>query len=557
MASRALSALFACATGKKRIGPTFLNMLNDLSAFDILIDAYLVLDDRYHVIAANARYCVLTCQTRADIIGRSIYEINQHGTPTEREGRDNLLTGLFARLQFIETAETSPLVYPLPGALAASEPRYWKIFANKRKLSRRSGIQETCYILRLQDVTVSYLQEIDHRKQQAILRSKAQLRQRLALDAQRQSETDTEALKEALSFARVGAWTLDLNTGIIDCTVQCKANYGMPSDYLMTNGNLLNELIDPVDRDRVRLVLEDALERRGSFDVEYRTTWPSGETRWVMVRGKFPESEDGTSNRLSGFSLDITARKILELENEQRMKAEVDARRASEDRVNSIDTFVSAVSHELRSPLNAIGSWAQLLDRPDHIALSKAADVIKRNVRQLSSMVEDLLDTGAVINGKLNVSLKPIDLMPVAKSVVEDVRLNVEAKGLALETHFEASCMILGDETRLRQVFFNLLTNAIKFTDRGVITVSLAITEKTARFLIHDTGIGIGKDTQSRIFDRFNQAASIGTERAGGLGLGLWIANTIVAAHHGTLLVESDGAGHGSTFVVELPRKQV
>ena len=532
-------------------------MLSNLSAFDLLTDAYLVLGADFRVIAANEQYCAFAAEKPGALTGRSIFEINLHGSEVAREQRERLLKGLFDRLKSEATAESAPIRYPLPNARDKDAAPYWRIFASKRHVTNKDGSAQTCYILRIQDVTQSHLETLEQRKQTAILRSTAQLRQRLVADAQLKSERDNEALREALAFARIGAWTLDMETGIIDCTAQCKANYGMPVDFLMTYQNLVNELIDPSDRQRVQTVLSEKLVRREPFEVEYRTIWPSGEIRWIMVLGKFPEGDDGTFSRLGGFSLDITDRKILELENAERMRVEVDARRASEHRVNTMDTFVSALSHELRSPLNAIASWAQLLDRPDQIALPRAADVIKRNVRQLSLMIEDLLDTGAVINQKFHVTLEPIDLAEIAKSVVEDARLNVEGKGLYLETDILSPCPILGDETRMRQVFFNLLTNAVKFTDKGGITVSLTVTEQRARFTVKDTGIGLSRDMRNKIFDRFNQVADIGAKRGGGLGLGLWIANTIVSAHHGTLTVESDGLGSGSIFVVELPRHPI
>lgn len=529
-------------------------MLSDLRAFDLLTDAYLVLDDEYRVVAANERYCGLTKQPATAVLGRSIYEINQHASQTAREQREMTLTTLFARLRSVELAETSPLRYPLPSDPSDTSDRYWKLFGSRRQIVNNAGVPENRFILRLQDVTSSHLHEIEQRKQQAMLRSTAQLRQRLVVDAQRRAEQDNDALKEALAFARIGAWILDLDTGIIDCTAQCKANYGMSDDYLMTHDSLLNELIDPADRPRVRAVLEAALQRRGSFDVEYRTIHPSGETRWIMIRGKMTEGDAEATPRLSGFSLDITERKVWELENEARMKLEVDARRASEDRINAMDSFVSAVSHELRSPLNAIGSWAQLLDRPDQIALPRAADVIKRNVRQLGLMIEDLLDTGAVINGQFHVALQAVDLSQIATSVLEDARLNIEAKGLVLKTDIAPRCAISGDETRLRQVIFNLLTNAIKFTDRGEISATLTSNETSIRFALQDSGIGISVASQGKIFGRFTQALEAGAKRHSGLGLGLWIAHTIVTAHHGTLHVESAGPGQGATFIMTLPR---
>ena len=529
-------------------------MLSNLSAFNLLADAYLVLDHALCIVTVNEQYCRLTRQTASDVVGHNIFDVNQHhADESARRHRRDVLENLFSNLKSVESAETLPLRYPVPGPSDEVSERYWKLSVHKKTITALSQAESICYIIRLQDVTATYLQDIESRKAQALLRSKAQLRKQLVLDAQRQAEKDAKTLNEALAFARIGAWTMDLTTGVVECTPQCKANFGQSIDYLVTPENLVNELVADVDRERLQSIFEKALNERNGFETEYRTMWPSGEIHWIMMRGKFAEDDDGTFSRVSGFTLDITDRKQGELDNEAKVQVEVDARRASEARVDAIDTFVSAVSHELRSPLHAIGSWVQLLDRPDQISLPKAADVIKRNVRQLSLMVEDLLDTGAVINGKLQVALKPVDFVAIANSVVEDARLNVAAKGLTLHNHLAGHAFILGDDARLRQVCYNLLTNAVKFTEAGSITAAIHISKEAMLFELTDTGIGISEAMQKKIFERFNQGSLQNAQRGNGLGLGLWLASTIVNAHNGTLSVESAGPGHGTTFSVSFP----
>jgi PAS domain S-box-containing protein len=530
-------------------------MLSNFSAFNLLADAYLVLDHALCIVTVNDQYCRLTRQTASDVVGRNIFDVNQHhANESARRHRRDVLESLFASLKSVDSVETPPLLYPIPSHTDETSDRYWKLFAHKKTVSTSSQQASVCYVIRLQDVTAVYLQDIESRKAQALLRSKAQLRKQLVLDAQRQAEKDARTLNEALSFARIGAWTLDLTTGVIDCTPQCKANFGQSIDYLMTHDNLMNELVADVDRARLQDILEKAVHERSGFETEYRTRWPSGEMHWIMVRGKFAEDDDGTFSRMSGFTMDITDRKLGELDNEAKVQVEVDARRASEARVDAIDTFVSAISHELRSPLHAIGSWVQLLDRPEQISLPKAADVIKRNVRQLSLMVEDLLDTGAIINGKMQVALKPVDFVAIANSVVEDARLNVAAKDLSLHNHLTGNGLILGDDARLRQVCYNLLTNAVKFTEKGSITASVDITTDALVFTLTDTGIGISESMQKKIFERFNQASQRDVPRGAGLGLGLWLASTIVKAHDGTISVESAGLGYGTAFSVSFPK---
>jgi CheY-like chemotaxis protein/two-component sensor histidine kinase len=215
------------------------------------------------------------------------------------------------------------------------------------------------------------------------------------------------------------------------------------------------------------------------------------------------------------------------------------------------------VSHELRTPLNAILGWTQLMGRsPSDLALlDRGLDVVARNTRLLAQLVSDLLDISRIVEGKLTLEVRRIDLRKVVIDAMDTVAQDAAAGGLTLRQDMEeAPVFVNGDAARLQQVVWNLLSNAIKFTSRpGHITVSLRSAHGEAQVAVEDTGTGIRPDVLPQIFDRFHQADRSITRRFGGLGLGLAIVKHLTELHGGRVRAESAGEGAGSTFIVTLP----
>jgi signal transduction histidine kinase len=525
------------------------------SFFDLLPDAWLILDERAEVVSANTAYLQLLRTSLAEVRGRSVYDINQHGETEQREARRAWLRSTLTGLAPGEMRESSILRYdsPAPGASSADafEVRFWRIAAARLE---RGASAEPLIALRINDVTASVEVSERSQRERAKLRSQARLRQLLVEEANALLHENKEQLTFALTFARIGSWEFDPKAGRVECSDECRACLGLPFGESLPIKQLFNEVIDKSDRARVQAIVVRALRRREHFETDFRTVWPDGSTHWALVRGAGRYLADGGLRAVFGCTLDITPRKEAELEQRAIAQSEKRARVESEQMARAMDHFVSAVSHELRSPLGAILSWCTLLQRAGDMShVARASSVIERNARQLAHMVDDLLDSGAIATGKLSVELRPVDLGSLAGIVAEDMRMNAESKGLKLIVQDLSPCEVLADESRLKQVVWNLLSNAVKFCSSGSIEVSVTRSDGRAELTVRDTGCGIEADALDKIFERFEQVRTTGSGRVAGLGLGLWLVRHLVELHNGTIVAESAGRGHGSTFRVSLP----
>lgn len=530
-------------------------------AFEALPDAYLILNHRYEILLANARYLDLTGQSLSDLQGKSILDVNQFGPAEQREARRAWLIGALRDLSPGDSKWSPLFRYEMPehrdakpdGEASGEQrvPRYWKIKASL--LGARHGPGGPI-ALRVSEVTERVSDYERDQRERAKLRSQAQLRQLLADEAKAQLREHQERFQIAMAFSQLGAWELDPVTGAIECTDQCKSNLGLDSNALLTEQRLFGEVVHPEDRGRLRDAMNQALAAHDHFEVDFRIGWASGAVRWILVRGVGRFLPDGTLSSVIGFTLDITSRKEAELEQREIAASEKRAREHSERLAMAMDHFVTTVSHELRSPLSAIMSWTDLLQRaadPSHLA--RATGVISRNARQLSHMVDDLLDSGAIVTGKLSVNLQPVDLGALAGIVVEDMRMHAETKGLRLIADDLTSAMVLADEGRMKQVVWNLVSNAVKFSAQGTIELSVRADGERVELAVRDTGLGLDGESLERIFDRFQQFGADGSGRVAGLGLGLWLVKNLVDLHGGTITAESPGLGQGATFRVRLP----
>lgn len=221
------------------------------------------------------------------------------------------------------------------------------------------------------------------------------------------------------------------------------------------------------------------------------------------------------------------------------------------------DDFLATLSHELRTPLTVIIGWSDMLSDPrmDAAYLQHAVEVIRRNARAQVQMINDLLDVSRITSGKLHLEVEPVDLQTVASTIIDSLQLAADAKEIGLELQIASPlAQVSGDTNRLQQVFWNLVSNAVKFTHKGGhVVLSLKNVESNLEIRVSDNGKGIAPEFLPHVFDRFRQADNSTTRKAGGLGLGLSIVRQLVELHGGTVGVESEGENLGATFIVTLP----
>ncbi len=258
----------------------------------------------------------------------------------------------------------------------------------------------------------------------------------------------------------------------------------------------------------------------------------------------------GTIIGASKIARDITAQKQALQEMARLMERMKQADRMKVE-------FVATLSHELRTPLNAIIGWLEIL-KDTHLnpgELEEGLAAIERNARSQVQMIEDLLDMSRIETGKISLDLQNLDVPAVTSAAIAAIGPVVKAKEVRLTTAFDSiNGTIMGDRSRLQQIIWNLLTNAVKFTPKGGrIHVTLERVNSHLELAVRDNGIGIHEDILPVIFDRFRQADSSSTRRHGGLGLGLSIAKHLTELHGGQLIARSQGKDKGSTFIVCLP----
>ncbi|MEG4421154.1 chemotaxis protein CheB [Microcoleus sp. LAD1_D5] len=308
---------------------------------------------------------------------------------------------------------------------------------------------------------------------------------------------------------------------------------------------------------QLRSLLEEVLEGNAEFkDFEVEHDFEKiGYKIMLLNARKMPPIGD-TQMILLAIE-DITEQKRLEKAHSQLLIQEQSARAAAESANRGKDEFLSVLSHELRTPLNAMMGWTQLLRQRkfDAAKTEEALKTIERTARAQNQLIDDILDVSRISTGQFRLNPAQIELNPLLENAIGVVRLAAEAKNIQLECSISPlTRKVLGDPSRLQQVLWNILSNAIKFTPAGGrIDIALDYIDGMAQIQISDTGKGIHPDFLPYVFDRFRQADSTHSRREGGLGLGLSIVRHLVEIHGGTVSAESPGEGQGATFTVRLP----
>ena len=319
------------------------------------------------------------------------------------------------------------------------------------------------------------------------------------------------------------------------------------------------QLIHEEDHAGFLEALLEATKFRRSCQLQVRGRRNDGNWRWLDVVGTPRHTTTGRFLGLSCSMRDITDQRELELAREQLLDAERAARTEAENNIRIKDEFLAMISHELRTPLTTVVGWSELLlermDRNDRNY--RGMGVIVSGTHALHQLINDMLDLGGMLIGKLQLSMQPLDVGTEIRDAVQSLEAQAGESGVRIKLALpKSTCLIHGDRTRLQQVMWNLLSNSLKFSEQSVdrwIRVALDIDNDHCRIHVQDNGVGFAADFQPHLFTRFRQADSTSTRRYGGMGLGLSIVHNIVEMHGGQIAAYSEGVGKGATFTVTLP----
>ena len=331
--------------------------------------------------------------------------------------------------------------------------------------------------------------------------------------------------------------------------------------WMRAMGKIENDSLGLDDSDRLVLESGETMMIEQSLPAPNGEAAAGGEARQerIYLTTKSPlRDEQQRVIGLIGVATDITERKRAQSDLEKLVVAEQRLRTEAERANRAKDEFLAIVSHELRSPLNALRGWSHLLatTQPfEPVLVERAAKAIKRNVDHQTRLIDDLLDTSRIVSGKLNIDRRVVNLVEVVLTALDAARAGAAAKSIDLRfTPVDSSIAVMGDAGRLQQLVSNLLSNAVKFTpERGSIVVSLQKNGERVQLLVRDNGIGIAPEFLPHVFDRFTQADTSAARRAGGLGIGLALVRHIALLHGGQVRADSPGIGRGATLTVDLP----
>jgi PAS domain S-box-containing protein len=383
-----------------------------------------------------------------------------------------------------------------------------------------------------------------------------------------QSEIDERKLLEE-RLARLAAIVEFSDDAIISMTLAGEIvswNTGAETMYGYASGEVLGgsvTLIVPPDRHGELAEILERVQRRDPVS-QHETERMRKDGRRIQVSLTVSPIKDAAGQIVgaSAIARDITERKRLEEDLSERKRLEGELRQRAEalaraDRAK--DQFLAMLAHELRNPLGAIGNAIQLLKLrgADDPRLIRAHEIIDRQVRHQTRLLDDLLNVSRLARGKISLSRIHLDLRQLVRDTAEDFRSTLERSGLIFSVELpESPLWVEGDPTRLSQVLGNLLHNAGKFTNPGgevAVRLTAEAEPRRAVLTIRDTGIGIAPEMLPHVFETFVQADHSMDRSRGGLGLGLALVKGLVALHGGETHAESGGLGCGSTFTLSLP----
>ncbi len=360
----------------------------------------------------------------------------------------------------------------------------------------------------------------------------------------------------AAENAAIGLWLWDFHSGGIHATPRCNELFGL-SAYKVFDYTSYRNAVHPDDRQFVDEFIASSRDEGGKYKEEFRVVTPDGSIEWLLTEGRSFLDKDGVPERMTGVVQKITEHKLAADELARVHEREKRAREEAVEATRGKDFFVQFVSHELRSPLNAIMGWAKLLLTKDldETAMRTALETIERNARIQTKLINDLVDSARVASGRLRLEYRPTNLYDIARNSCQALKPTANDKNIELRLNTDSENIpLFGDSSRLQQVFGNLISNAIKFTpEGGRVVVDIQTGTESVSIQVSDTGNGIDPLALPHIFKQDFQADTAMGRSNLGLGLGLSIVKILVTRHGGVVQAESEGVGKGSRFTVVLP----
>jgi PAS domain S-box-containing protein len=361
-----------------------------------------------------------------------------------------------------------------------------------------------------------------------------------SVEAQLAKRESEERLRDGMDAAKMVVWDWDLASGTLAYSENVMDVLGFAPERMGAVG----EHIHPDDRQRIADAHRAAIAGDGAYQEIIRFIRPdNGRQVWLDSRGKVQFDADGKAMRLRGVTVDVS----------ERYQAEFELRESNRKK----DEFLAMLAHELRNPLAPISTAAEMLRLTNAVdpRTKKASEVISRQVKHMTALVDDLLDVSRVTRGLVELDKELVDIKAAVANAVEQARPLIEARRHALTVRTDATqATVLGDRTRLVQVIANLLNNAAKYTPQGgEITLAVHPADGWVEIAVIDNGIGIDARLLPQIFELFTQAERTPDRAQGGLGIGLALVKNMVALHGGQVTAASAGPGTGSTFTIRLP----
>lgn len=366
-----------------------------------------------------------------------------------------------------------------------------------------------------------------------------------------------DRLKLAMDSTSLGTWDYAPKSEKINWCIRCRDAHGLDSDSDISLEVILQS-IDERDKPDVRTAFEDAMKRKSDFDfhAEYRTAVPgsSGRVRWISLRGKVYVDKNSDVERFCGIMLDISEAK----------KVETDLRDAAviADNANQAkSSFLANMSHEIRTPLGVIIGFADLLKGLESTPEERDSylDTITRNGRELTRIIDEILDLSKIEAGRLDLEVMEFDLSEIIADVITSMRVKARDKNIVLTSESVGRIpeRIVSDPGRLRQILVNIIGNAVKFTRKGRVDVKVSLVDRGKDnalicFDVLDTGIGITADQASLLFQPFQQADASTTRKFGGTGLGLALSRKLALALGGDVKLTESVAELGSKFAITI-----